>query len=413
MDDDLFQQWNQGRLAEQHLATLPPQPTPDEDFAHRASLLHVALAGRRAEKQIVAQPGHPQHQAVADAVQNEQDQDVAAKLASGELVLDPPDVQKLGHIVNARSKIRDSKYLDDEQKRQAIAQTFEDEARIRRSARPIPPEARAKDYRQQKEIEAAEAKLPPEYRGSITIADDGSKQIMRGYSPPKPTEQTTAPTPPPHAHPPQPHQEGQWAPVPGFPLEYERTLPDGTIQTKSGYGGKVEFHEHKPPPAPPPAKPAKPRKLTPLENKAIQEDLNKAVETYKAKDIETPARKHVPGLDWAIGDWPVTRKPNDDEVAAFRAKKLKELQQEYLGDEAQDEPDPAQGGQAAPQQGPQGGRAAAPGGQAAPQQGPQGGRAAAPQVFNTEAEVEAAFANNTIKPGDVFYFDGARYQRNQ
>jgi hypothetical protein len=217
--DDLFAQYQQGRVAEQHLATLPPQPDPDEDIAHRATLLHLAIDGRRAEKTILARPELAQTHgslwhAVNDTAQEEQDQQIAAGLASGQLVIaSPEDNQRLASNANARAKFRNSPHLSEEEKANLIAQTFANDTAIRRAALPVPPEQQAQSP--PKKLRDLYAQMPPDVQrrlqGVVVHSEKGVPQLMRGYK--EPVGQPPASPPDQGQHPAGSHP----AEIPGMP----------------------------------------------------------------------------------------------------------------------------------------------------------------------------------------------------
>jgi hypothetical protein len=144
MDDqqDLLAAYQHGQTAEQEMATLEPPHggMAQEDLLHRATLAKMAMASRQAQKQILSDPAHPWYHPVAEAAQQEQDQETAQKLAKGELQIAPEGMQRLRSNEAARHRFESSPDLDLEQKKAAIAQTYDDDARIRRGAMPLPPE---------------------------------------------------------------------------------------------------------------------------------------------------------------------------------------------------------------------------------------------------------------------------------
>lgn len=120
-------------------------------------------------------------------LQEEQDQQIVNGLATGQLVIpSQEDHRRLIHNANARAKFRNSPYLTAEQKKQLIAQTFANDAEIRRSAMPIPPEQRARSAEAQRRqlIES----LPPEIQDKPWQFDQksGTLQYPRGYREPQP-----------------------------------------------------------------------------------------------------------------------------------------------------------------------------------------------------------------------------------
>ena len=122
---------------------------------HEVVLNQLALRGREAQEEILHrhQEGtlSQQHSWRVDEIkqqrQEEQDKYIVEKLSSGEFEIgSPDDQQQLANNANARARIRNSNYLDDDAKQKAIEDTFKSDAQIRRSASPVPPEKRAAMY---------------------------------------------------------------------------------------------------------------------------------------------------------------------------------------------------------------------------------------------------------------------------
>jgi len=189
----LFDHHAYGRQAEQHLAALSsPEPDDIDGLKHQAALLQIAHQGRQAQGEILRRHSagefnDPQHihQAglIQQQAQEEQDQAIHQGLATGQLMIpSPEDEQRLANNANARSKWRSSPYLTDEQKKDLEAQSFANDAEIRRAAMPVPPEeiARSPETRVQKMV----ARMPPDLRERlgpfVASTQDGDLQFMRG-----------------------------------------------------------------------------------------------------------------------------------------------------------------------------------------------------------------------------------------
>ena len=191
--DTLFNHHAYGQTAEQQLAELP-EPQNTEALKHQAVLANMAHQGRLARNEILrryatGEFADPQHVQQADAIQQqsqeEQDRQIVQGLSTGQLVIaSPEDEQRLTNNANARAKFRSSRYLDDEQRSDLIAQTYADDASIRRAAVPISPEQRGRspDLQKQKLIAA----MPPEARDKPWQYDPkkGVLEMPRGYTEP-------------------------------------------------------------------------------------------------------------------------------------------------------------------------------------------------------------------------------------
>lgn len=187
----LFDQHAYGQTAEQQLAELQT-PLDVDGLKHQAVLLDMAHRGRLAQDEILRRHSagefdDPQHVLQASQIQQraqeEQDRNIVNGLSTGTLVISSPeDEQRLQDNANARAKFRSSPYIDDADREQLIAQTYADDAVIRRSAVPIPPEQRGRSW--DTRLDRIYSQMSPEtserLRGLIVPGAKGEPQIMRG-----------------------------------------------------------------------------------------------------------------------------------------------------------------------------------------------------------------------------------------
>ena len=114
-------------------------------------------------------------------LQEEQDQQIVQGLSTGKLVLpSPKDHQRIADNAAARSKIRYSEDLRPEEKQSLLAETFANDAEIRRAAMPMPPEqvARAPETMVQNLV----ARMPPDLQrlAAFIVPTKDGPQFMRG-----------------------------------------------------------------------------------------------------------------------------------------------------------------------------------------------------------------------------------------
>lgn len=209
--DGLFDQVMHGGFAEQQLKQLSQGQDLNADDPHAAqihklAMLGMAHQGREAEEHLLKMDEFgdldPQHSWKVDLIkqrrQEEADQQVVADMQAGKrIIASPEDVQQLQSNANARAKYRSSQFLDDDQRKQLIEDTFKQDAEIRRASTPVPPEVvGASPQTKQVQLYGQFPKSTQAKFADMGVHIDpktGTLAGIRNFKPPEPSENQSQP----------------------------------------------------------------------------------------------------------------------------------------------------------------------------------------------------------------------------
>ena len=206
-DDDLIEKIHHGGIAEQQLQGMPQnqqgqqgQQDPDQ-LQHHAALLLMAATGRQACDTFLQRLADgllsEDNAWVVDMLkqrqQEDQDKYIVQGLSAGKfIILSQEAVQQLTQNANARFRVQNSDHLDPDQIQEVVSKTFEDDANIRRSAMPIPPEVLGQSPMVKKNQLLQQ--LPPQDQQKPWQYDPntGNLRMPLGYKEPDPIKDATA-----------------------------------------------------------------------------------------------------------------------------------------------------------------------------------------------------------------------------